>query len=167
MWPLMPMVVASVSSVYSACRTGPIRGRRGRDPARCHATRSSDKNSPSRDSLAATSASGVVRITVDVDSQGTSGNYPNTAHASSTGPDNVVVQDASEDGTDPDPDNDGNPTDGNTATPLAFGPTAVSLNAFAASQRTLPGMVRYALLVAVPTAIVVRVMNRRRRGSTA
>lgn len=112
-------------------------------------------------------ASGVVRITVDVDSQDTSGSYPNTANASGTGPDNVVVQDASEDGTDPDPDNDNDPTDNNTATPLTFGPTAVSINAFTASQRTLPGVFRYALLVAVPAAFVVRVLNRRRRGSTA
>jgi uncharacterized repeat protein (TIGR01451 family) len=60
--------------------------------------------------------SGVVRIVVEIHSAGNTGPFDNTSVARGTSPGDVPVTDISQDGTDPDPNNDGDSGDNNTPT---------------------------------------------------
>jgi uncharacterized repeat protein (TIGR01451 family) len=66
----------------------------------------------------AVGASGTVELVVHVVTGGDVGPYSNTATATGTSPGSVTVTDVSQDGTNPDPNGDGNP--GNFSTPTTF-----------------------------------------------
>ena len=59
----------------------------------------------------AVGASGTITLTLKVDSGGHQGPYTNQVQATATSPANVPVTDISQNGTDPDPDHNGNPGD--------------------------------------------------------
>ncbi|MFK8016954.1 MAG: hypothetical protein AB8G17_16115 [Gammaproteobacteria bacterium] len=66
-------------------------------------------------------ASGTITMALTVEPGPNLGPYNNTAIGVGTSPAGTVVQDLSTDGVNPDPDNDGDPTDDNTPTPVTFG----------------------------------------------
>ncbi len=71
-------------------------------------------------------ASATVQLNLHVVSGNKPGPYTNTATATGTSPGSIVVTDISQDGTDPDPDHDGNP--GNNSIPTTFDlPVAIAL----------------------------------------
>jgi hypothetical protein len=59
---------------------------------------------------------GVIRVTVQVNSAGNTGPFNNSSLARGTSPEGEVVTDISQDGTDPDPDSDGDAGDDNVPT---------------------------------------------------
>ena len=71
------------------------------------------------DSLAV-GASGTISLTVTVTPGANPGPYSNTATGSATSPGGTTVTDDSQDGTDVDPDGNGDPGDNNTSTPVTF-----------------------------------------------
>jgi uncharacterized repeat protein (TIGR01451 family) len=64
----------------------------------------------------AVGASGLITLTVQVDSGGEQGPYTNQVQATGTSPATVPVTDISQDGDDPDPDDNGDPTDNTVPT---------------------------------------------------
>ncbi|HSU83917.1 MAG TPA: IPTL-CTERM sorting domain-containing protein, partial [Thermoanaerobaculia bacterium] len=64
----------------------------------------------------AVGASGKITLTLRIDSGGHQGPYTNQVHASGKSPAGVVVTDPSQDGMDPDPNHNGDPTDNNDPT---------------------------------------------------
>ena len=66
----------------------------------------------------AVGTTGVVQLVVEVHTAGNPGPYSNTASASATSPMGATVTDVSQNGSNPDPDGDGNP--GNNSAPTTF-----------------------------------------------
>jgi uncharacterized repeat protein (TIGR01451 family) len=68
----------------------------------------------------AVGASGKITLTLRIDSGGHQGPYINQVHASGKSPAGVVVTDPSQNGMDPDPNHNGDPTDDNDPTPFVL-----------------------------------------------
>jgi uncharacterized repeat protein (TIGR01451 family) len=68
----------------------------------------------------AVAATGSIRLTVLVDSGGEQGPYENSVTANGTSPAGEPVEDVSQDGTDPDPDQNGDPSDNGDPTPFTL-----------------------------------------------
>ena len=64
--------------------------------------------------------SGSIRLTLEVDSGGHQGPYENSVTASGVSPGGDPVEDVSQDGADPDPDDDGDPGDNGDPTPFTL-----------------------------------------------
>jgi uncharacterized repeat protein (TIGR01451 family) len=75
----------------------------------------------------AVGASGIINVSVQVNSGGHSGTYTNQVVAQGSSPAGTPVTDVSQDGDDPDADNDGDPTDDNTPTPIVINLSVVEV----------------------------------------
>ncbi len=93
-------------------------------------------------------AGGSVAVTVTVVPGTFAGPYLNTAVGQGTSPSGAPVEDDSTDGTDVDPDNDGNPGNNNEPTPVTFAvPNLVVSKAAQPSQVSVGDLVRYTVTV--------------------
>ena len=101
---------------------------------------------------------GVIQLVVEVHTGGNTGPYSNTATASATSPKGATVTDVSQNGSNPDPDGDGNPGDNSD-------PTVFSLPVAIAEIPTL-GPAGLAVLAALLALAAWREVRRRRRGRT-
>jgi uncharacterized repeat protein (TIGR01451 family) len=101
---------------------------------------------------------GVIQLVVEVHTGGNTGPYSNTASASATSPKGATVTDVSQNGSNPDPDGDGNPGDNSD-------PTVFSLPVSIAEIPTL-GPAGLAVLAALLGLAAWREARRRRQGRT-
>jgi uncharacterized protein YjdB len=69
-------------------------------------------------------ASGTIQMNITITPGQNRGPYYNHAHLKTTSPNNIEYADLSQNGSDPDPDNDGDPLNNNESTPLLFCPGA-------------------------------------------
>jgi large repetitive protein len=80
----------------------------------------SDTNLLAAGNTLAVGATGKITLTLNVNSGGHQGPYTNQVQGSAKSPANVMVMDVSQNGTDPDPDHNGNPGDNGDPTPFTL-----------------------------------------------
>ncbi|MEO8276729.1 MAG: GEVED domain-containing protein [Thermoanaerobaculia bacterium] len=105
----------------------------------------------------AVGASGTVTVQIFLDPAGHAGPYSNTAVASGTSPGSVEVDDSSQDGTETDPDGNGDPTDNDDPTIFTVGVSVIEIPAL-----DTIGLAIFALLLA---GAGLRWVQRSRRSS--